>query len=298
VGKPFWSSVNLIRMDTANCVTARHQLGAQIALHSSPVVEAALTLHPQHQQIAAHVHDWPCLTLFVSGGYREESDAGEHRIDGPAAVLHPPGRDHADQVGAKGLETVVLAFEPRWFAREFPSLSDRSSYFVGGSRGRRAIDLAKTWLSPESNPVQLAVSTERFLRSVTVDETTRPAPRWIDRVHQRLRDPVAELPTTEQLAEILDLHPGWLAQAYRHLTGEGLHETLRRRRVEYAAQRLRDSSDSLADIAADAGFCDQSHMNRAFRQVLLRTPAQIRRQSGLLQLAAFAPKAHNTFMDR
>ncbi|HVN02328.1 MAG TPA: AraC family transcriptional regulator [Caulobacteraceae bacterium] len=29
-------------------------------------------------------------------------------------------------------------------------------------------------------------------------------------------------------------------------------------------------------MAAAAGFCDQSHMNRAFRQVLGRTPAALR----------------------
>ena len=32
----------------------------------------------------------------------------------------------------------------------------------------------------------------------------------------------------------------------------------------------------LADIAAATGFCDQSHMNRGFREVMGRTPAQVR----------------------
>ena len=33
---------------------------------------------------------------------------------------------------------------------------------------------------------------------------------------------------------------------------------------------------SLAQIATQAGFCDQSHMNRAFRRIVGRTPGKIR----------------------
>ena len=64
--------------------------------------------------------------------------------------------------------------------------------------------------------------------------------------------------------------------------GEGIAETLRRRRVERAALRLRGGDAPLADIAAECGFCDQSHMNRAFRIVLGRTPLEVRREAVLL----------------
>jgi transcriptional regulator GlxA family with amidase domain len=55
-----------------------------------------------------------------------------------------------------------------------------------------------------------------------------------------------------------------------------LVETLRRRRVEAAAILLESSGLELAEIAAQAGFCDQSHMNRAFKKFLGRTPAAAR----------------------
>jgi AraC family transcriptional regulator len=65
----------------------------------------------------------------------------------------------------------------------------------------------------------------------------------------------------------------WLSRAYRCWRGEGLCEALRRRRVEAAAILLESSDKSLAEIAAAAGFCDQSHMNRAFKKHLGRTPS-------------------------
>ena len=71
--------------------------------------------------------------------------------------------------------------------------------------------------------------------------------------------------------------------AYRAWRGEGLAETARRLRVERAALLLRGSDAPLADIALAAGFCDQSHMNRAFRAVLDRTPLDVRLETALLQ---------------
>jgi len=85
------------------------------------------------------------------------------------------------------------------------------------------------------------------------------------------------------IARRLDLHPAWLARAYRHATGEGLHETVRRRRVEQACILLRRSDRPLAEIALAAGFCDQSHMNRGFRATLGRTPAQVRAEQHRLE---------------
>jgi AraC family transcriptional regulator len=79
-----------------------------------------------------------------------------------------------------------------------------------------------------------------------------------------------------------DLHPAWLARAYRAWRGEGLAETARRHRVEMAVQMLRVSTTALAAIAMDSGFCDQSHMNRCFNAVLGRNPPEVRREAKLL----------------
>jgi AraC family transcriptional regulator len=53
--------------------------------------------------------------------------------------------------------------------------------------------------------------------------------------------------------------------------------------VERATALLRYGRNGLADIAIAAGFCDQSHMNRAFHAVLGRTPLEVRREAALLR---------------
>ncbi|PCC68145.1 AraC-type DNA-binding protein [Nannocystis exedens] len=99
-------------------------------------------------------------------------------------------------------------------------------------------------------------------------------PAWLDAVEARLD--TAAPPSTTDLARELGLNPAWLAQAYRAAIGEGIGETVRRKRVELATSLLRGSDAPAAEIAVAAGFCDQSHMIRAFRSLIGRTPSQVR----------------------
>lgn len=78
------------------------------------------------------------------------------------------------------------------------------------------------------------------------------------------------------VARRLNLHPAWLARAYLHAAGESIQATSRRHKVERALALIRSTSLSLAQIAADVGFCDQSHMIRCFHAVIGRAPSAVR----------------------
>jgi AraC family transcriptional regulator len=144
--------------------------------------------------------------------------------------------------------------------------------------------LARAWLD-RSNGFEPLLNDTVELLAKTLHDTERPRhePSWLGRVRDRLRLSPSQFPETRQLASELRMHPAWLAHAYREHEGEGLHETVRRRRVEFAASLIRATSRSFADVAALAGFCDQSHMNRAFRTVLVRTPGEVRGEIELLK---------------
>ena len=47
-------------------------------------------------------------------------------------------------------------------------------------------------------------------------------------------------------------------------------------RVEFARRELAVSEAPLGDIAAAAGFCDQSHFSRLFKRYIGLTPAEYR----------------------
>jgi AraC family transcriptional regulator len=97
-------------------------------------------------------------------------------------------------------------------------------------------------------------------------QTERAAPNWVQAMHRRLRNDTTL--GVDALAREVGRHPSWFGTAYRKATGEGPMEAAARFRAERAARALRETNHSCAYIALEAGFCDQSHMNRTFRRLL------------------------------
>ena len=254
-------------------VAAHSYTGATVALRETSGAALSRIMHPPGQRIEPHCHDWPVLAIYRLGGYREETEAAANTFDGPSVVFHPTSADHADEVGEAGLETVSMSFDPAWLDAEARALlPDRSWSRAGGAAALASRRLAHAWLQPGATGAELRAATSCFFREALNAPLPR-RPEWIGDVEVSLG---VHSPAT------FDLHPAWLARAYRAWRGEGLAETARRWRVERAVQMLRAGADTLAMVAADAGFCDQSHMNRCFNAVLGRTPLEVRREARLL----------------
>ena len=83
-------------------------------------------------------------------------------------------------------------------------------------------------------------------------------------------------PRLGELARTVDVHPVYLARAFRRSYGCSPGEYLRRRRMEHAVAMLHDDRMGIADIAVACGFVDQSHFTHAFRRAYRYTPAQYR----------------------
>lgn len=248
--------------------------GLEISLRAFSGARAVRVVHPGSQAIDEHRHDWPFLSLHAIGAYREIYDGGEAWIAGPAAVLHPAGRPHADCIDAAGLETVSVEFDPAWLKRSGYALRlDRSLCWRGGPVAAAARRLGQAWVDGAASEAALATATATFL-GLALSTTCVSHPVWLDQVEEELARETP--PTTAALARRLDLNPAWLARAYRAAAGEGLQDASRRRRVERAVTLLRETDAELADVAIASHFCDQSHMHRAFKTLLGRTPTTVR----------------------
>jgi len=83
-------------------------------------------------------------------------------------------------------------------------------------------------------------------------------------------------PTLEQIAAVVHLSPYHFARQFKTATGLPPHEYLIARRVERAKQLLQGGDLSLAEVAAYAGFSDQSQFSRHFKRLVGVTPRQFR----------------------
>src|SRR5262249_42590404 len=79
-----------------------------------------------------------------------------------------------------------------------------------------------------------------------------------------------------ELASVAGLSMSPFARAFKQSTGVAPHHYLVRRRIERAQEMLARSELPLSQIALAAGFSDQSHLARLFRQMLGITPGQFR----------------------
>lgn len=223
-----------------------------------------------HGVAPEHAHDWPVLSLFVLGGYENQTELGRASVAGPSGVLYRAGARHENRVASTGFEQIEIEFDPAWLgARSLPAPPVR--HWIGGWAGAESRTLARISMTePDEAVVRAAV--QRFVEGAA----RRPQemrPGWVDLIDRRLReDPTLEV---QRLAREIGRHPAWLGAAYRRFTGEGPAQAAARFRVERAARMLRETDDAPALIAASAGFCDQSHMIRTFRRVLGRLPSAI-----------------------
>jgi AraC family transcriptional regulator len=102
-------------------------------------------------------------------------------------------------------------------------------------------------------------------------------PRWLARVEERLREEYATPPPLGDLAADAGVHPVHLARVFHRHRGESVGTHVRRLKVQRALERLSDPATSLADIAFETGFADQSHFTRVFRRVTGHPPGVVRR---------------------
>jgi AraC family transcriptional regulator len=104
----------------------------------------------------------------------------------------------------------------------------------------------------------------------------RRRPRWLEQVRDLLHSRFAERLALAELGEAVNVHPIYLASQFRRHFGCTLGDYLRRLRVDFAARDLAGSETPLWEIALAAGFSDQSHFTRIFKQHTGLTPAAYR----------------------
>jgi AraC-like DNA-binding protein len=98
-------------------------------------------------------------------------------------------------------------------------------------------------------------------------------PRQLRRVIDYIEEHCSRPIRLQELAELTGLSPAHFCSAFKASTGVPPHKWQMRARVERAKSLLTTSDVTLAAAAAMAGFSDQAHLTRVFRQIVGATPA-------------------------
>lgn len=209
--------------------------------------------------------------MMLDGAYTERAALRSIRFDRFTALFHPAGIEHQDFIGAPGVRLLMFEFVPELIA----DARCRSLRDLSGSR--IAFDLlslyrSATHIDPldfESRALELIGRIAPLIRNTS---DLPSATRARDYLHASFRNRV----TMAELARAVSVHPVYLGQMFLRHFGETVGDYVMRLRVRSAAEQLSRSQESLASIAFDHGFCDQSHFQRVFKKFSGYTPAEFR----------------------
>ena len=79
-----------------------------------------------------------------------------------------------------------------------------------------------------------------------------------------------------RIAKAVNIHPNYLSEKFKQITGINFVEYVARTRFEKARRLLRDDDMKVSDIAFAAGFQSLSQFNRVFKRLCGKSPTQFR----------------------
>lgn len=238
--------------------------------------------YPEGVVLRRHCHESAYFSLVLSGSYEEHCSRKQvRRCDSANIVYHPAGEVHCDVFGNRGGSIFSIELQPQWTStlREYDLqaeegfalphcqvawLASRAYHAFMDATQRSALPLEAAAIEllyqlPWKHAAQAESGTPRLLKDV------------VEILHTDFCGPIS----LTAIAKRVGAHPVHLARAFRRCQRMTVGQYARKLRVDYARNALVGEA-SLSDIAAQAGFADQSHFGRVFRGATGMTPREFR----------------------
>jgi AraC family transcriptional regulator len=233
---------------------------------------------------SAHDHD--VVTLVLSGRLDEGLAREVQRCSAFELHYKPRGLRHATSTGPTGARMLLVGLRDSALKGLEPLAERRPQVLPGGARAARAL---AGLLAIAAFAQRRTDTPHRAIRQLwSCLESGRSSagaerPSWITEVRERIGAEEAQRRSLARLASEFGVHPVYLARAFRSYYGITIGSLRRRLRAERAVAQLRARRESLAELALDLGYSDQSHFTREFKRETGWTPARF-------QAAALSPR--------
>ena len=239
------------------------------------------TLFAPGSRTPPHTHDTASICLTLTGHGFEIIDGRRVVLQPGSVIMRAPQIIHSDEYGAIPLRGLMIELDRKWLetCRHFLSVFESYRHFPSGAVPALALRIYhESRIKDTVAPIILEGLMLEMLghASRSLIKTPLRPPGWLvqarDLLHGRFNDSL----NLVEIANVVGVHPTHLARTFKKHYRTTVGEYLRGLRLDWATRRLSETEDSIAEIAAAAGFYDQSHFSHLFKQHTGLTPAEFR----------------------
>ncbi|SEN17536.1 AraC-type DNA-binding protein [Pseudomonas sp. ok272] len=255
-----------------------------------PFIEARAIADGRKVCYTRHAHEQFSIGAITAGSstYLHEQSAFE--VQAGTVVLMNPGDVHAcnpidDQpwsyrmlfIDAPWLTDLQhqLGFSAQLDFRRFATTHTTDGELFEGLNQLYAVLIDDQASTLHKHSAVVAYFTDVQIKLNPAQVSVREPNFKLERAADYIRDHCTQAVKLEEICAAADLSPSYLIRAFKQHYGMTPHAYLVNRRIQFAREQLRQGR-LIADVALEAGFADQAHFQRAFKQHLAATPGQYR----------------------
>jgi AraC-like DNA-binding protein len=227
--------------------------------------------------VPLHRHEHPHFVLVLNGGFEVNAAGRRNSLSFGDSIFHEAGMLHSGQVFTNAGHGFCVELREsqnlhplRGGIEEYSRRTRISSLLIQLYRESQIQDTAQN-LAMEGLVLLILAA---LLREA--EPSAAKPPLWMNCAVELLKDSACENYTMSELSRTLDVDQKEIATCFRkylHCTPASYQRTLR---LEAARKYLAESNSSIAQIAAETGFCDQAHLCHEFKRAMNCTPSQYR----------------------
>jgi len=237
-------------------------------------------VHQFGRKLPRHTHESAYFGLLLGGSYSESCTHRSAEYQPFTMGFHPASLTHSDEVGRCGSR--MFCVELREFYMENTRQLLTAPQFVPDLCASEVtwlgLRLYRSFADGTISPLQIEELCGEMLERVACKAVAaeKQTPAWLSRALELLHESFRDALRLEAIANQVGVHPIHLSRVFRQRHGCTMADYINRLRVQSVCRALESGWADLANLAAECGFADQSHMGRVFKCYTGQAPGQFR----------------------
>jgi len=226
--------------------------------------------------VSLHAHANPHVTMLLTGSTCEKRRGAEYYRQAGEAVFFHAGEPHENSRTMHGSRNFNIEFAPAFFAAY--GMKEVEIGEAINHNPLAALAFLRAYYHFSHNDVLTGDSIAMAVIGLTdrQERISGQMPQWARQVSELLQDRWNEHVGLQELSTATGVHPVTISRYFSRYFGGTLSDYMRKLRVKNTLAMIKNTSHKLTRIAYEAGFADQAHFTKAFKEVTGFLPKEYR----------------------